>query len=143
MKEETQMPTKAQKSDNTPQGSALTAAEQPTTMKVDVKIGSIRQDGSVRAYASVNLNDCFVIRNVKVLDSTKGLFVAMPSFKAGNGEYKDICFPVTKEFREQLNNAVIEAYKQALTLSQQQKAADSPPFDQAPEQNSGIQMAGV
>ena len=113
---------------------------QSLPMKVDVKIGSIRPEGNVRAYASVNLNDCFAIRNVKVVDSSKGLFIAMPSYKAGNGEYKDICFPVTKEFREHLNNAVIDAYKQALTQSQQQKAADSPPFDQAPEQSSGMQM---
>lgn len=74
---------------------------QSLPMKVDVKIGSIRPEGNVRAYASVNLNDCFAIRNVKVVDSSKGLFIAMPSYKAGNGEYKDICFPVTKEFREQ------------------------------------------
>ena len=133
---------KAQKAANTGQEAAQTAAERPIPMKVDVKIGSIRPEGSVRAYASINLNDCFAIRNVKVMDSTKGLFVAMPSYKAGNGEYKDICFPVTKEFREQLNNAVIDAYKQALTQSQQQKAADSPPFEQ-PEQGSGIQMAGL
>lgn len=126
-----------------PQVPEQTSAEQPIPIKVDVKIGSIRPEGSVRAYASVNLNDCFAIRNVKVMDSTKGLFVAMPSYKAGNGEYKDICFPVTKEFREQLNNAVIDAYKQALTQSQQHKAADTPPFDQAPEQGSGVQMAGL
>ena len=124
------------------QSAANTAqeAEQLVPMKVDVKIGSIRPEGNVRAYASVNLNDCFAIRNVKVVDSSKGLFIAMPSYKAGNGEYKDICFPVTKEFREQLNNAVIDAYKQALTQNQQQKAADSPHFDQAPEQSSGMQM---
>lgn len=133
---------KAQKVVNNAQEAAQTAVEQPIPMKVDVKIGSIRPEGSVRAYASVNLNDCFAIRNVKVMDSTKGLFVAMPSYKAGSGEYKDICFPVTKEFREQLNNAVIDAYKQALTQSQQQKAADSPPFEQR-EQGSGIQMAGL
>lgn len=133
---------RAQKAENIPQETAQTATEQPIPMKVDVKIGSIRPEGSIRAYASVNLNDCFAIRNVKVMDSTKGLFVAMPSYKSGNGEYKDICFPVTKEFREQLNNAVIDAYKQALTQSQQQKAADSPPFEQ-PEQGSGIQMAGL
>lgn len=133
---------RAQKAENIPQETAQTATEQPIPIKVDVKIGSIRPEGSIRAYASVNLNDCFAIRNVKVMDSTKGLFVAMPSYKSGNGEYKDICFPVTKEFREQLNNAVIDAYKQALTQSQQQKAADSPPFEQ-PEQGSGIQMAGL
>jgi stage V sporulation protein G len=109
-------------------------------MKVDVKISSIRPEGNVRAYASINLNDCFAIRNVKVVDSSKGLFIAMPSYKAGNGEYKDICFPVTKEFREQLNNAVIDAYNQAITQSRQQKVEDSPSFDQAPEQSSGLQM---
>ncbi|WP_088224637.1 SpoVG family protein [Desulfosporosinus sp. FKB] len=122
------------------QESTQTADEQELPMKVDVKISSIRPEGSVRAYASVNLNDCFAIRNVKVVDSSKGLFIAMPSYKAGNGEYKDICFPVTKEFREQLNNAVIEAYNQALTQSRQQKAADTPSFDQALEQRSGMQM---
>lgn len=87
-------------------------------MKIDVKIGAIHPDGNVKAYASVNLNDCFAIRNVKIVDSTKGLFIAMPSYKAGNGEYKDICFPVTKEFREQLSEAVINAYQQALIQNQ-------------------------
>jgi len=137
---------KAQAAAKTPHESAQTAAEQPLPMKVDVKISSIRPEGNVRAYASINLNDCFAIRNVKVVDSSKGLFIAMPSYKAGNGEYKDICFPVTKEFREQLNNAVIDAYHKALTQSQsqnRQKAADTPPFEQAPEQGSGMRMAGL
>ncbi|MPM22377.1 putative septation protein SpoVG [bioreactor metagenome] len=121
------------------------AAEKALPTQVDVRISSIRPEGSVRAIASVNLNNCFAIRNVKVVESSKGLFVAMPSYKAGN-EYKDICFPVTKEFREQLNNAVLDAYKQALTQSQsqnQQKAADTPPFEQALEQNSGMQTRGM
>jgi stage V sporulation protein G len=131
---------KAQSAASTAQVLARAAAEQPMPMKVDVKISSIRPEGNVRAYASINLNDCFAIRNVKVEDSSKGLFIAMPSYKAGNGEYKDICFPVTKEFREQLNNAVIDAYNQAITQSRQQKVEDSPSFDQAPEQSSGLQM---
>ncbi|MCL6561123.1 MAG: SpoVG family protein [Firmicutes bacterium] len=137
---------KAQAAAKASQESTQTAAEQTLPMKVDVKISSIRPEGNVRAYASVNLNDCFAIRNVKVVDSSKGLFIAMPSYKAGNGEYKDICFPVTKEFREQLSYAVIDAYHQALAQSQsqnQQKAEDTPPFEQAPEQGSGIQMAGL
>lgn len=121
---------------------AQTAAEQPLPMKIDVKIGSIRPDGNVRAYASVNLNDCFAIRNVKIVDSTKGLFIAMPSYKAGNGEYKDICFPVTKEFREQLNQAVVDAYQQALTQSQTQGRQLMEQASQ-PEQQPGMQMAGL
>ncbi|WP_033165233.1 SpoVG family protein [Clostridium sp. KNHs205] len=121
---------------------AQTATEQPIPMKIDVKIGSIRPDGNVRAYASVNLNDCFAIRNVKIVDSTKGLFIAMPSYKAGNGEYKDICFPVTKEFREQLNQTVVDAYQQALTQSQTQGRQLMEQASQ-PEQQPGMQMAGL
>lgn len=122
--------------------SSQAIAEQPLPMKIDVKIGSIRPDGNVRAYASVNLNDCFAIRNVKIVDSTKGLFIAMPSYKAGNGEYKDICFPVTKEFREQLNQAVVDAYQQALTQSQTQGRQLMEQASQ-PEQQPGMQMAGL
>lgn len=111
---------------------------QPLPMKVDVKISSIRPEGNIRAYASINLNDCFAISNVKVVDSSKGLFIAMPSYKAGNGEYKDICFPVSKQFWEQLNNAVIDAYHQALAQSQQQGAIQV--ALEATEQSSDLRM---
>lgn len=87
------------------------SAETPP-MKVDVKIGSIMPSGAIRATASVNLNDCFAIRGIRLLESEKGMYIGMPSYKAGNGEYKDICFPVTAEFRKQLQEAVIEAYEQ-------------------------------
>ncbi len=58
----------------------------------------------------------------------------MPSYKAGNGEYKDICFPVTKEFREQLHSAVLTAYQQAIT--QNQAAAPN----QGEEQNAALKQ---
>jgi len=112
------------------------ATVQPLHMKVDVKIGSIRPNGSIRAIASVNLNGCFAVRNVKVMDSSKGLFVAMPSYKAGNGEYKDICFPVTAAFRQQLYDAVINAYYQTLSMNQNRVPAQ----DDLSKQTSGMQM---
>lgn len=119
-----------------------TVPENPAqSMQVDVKIGSIRPEGNVKAYASVNLNGCFAIRNVKVLESSKGLFVSMPSYRAGNGEYRDICFPVTKEFREQLNSAVLDAYHQALIQGQKEALKQQP--SEAPTQEAGMQMAGV
>jgi len=108
--------------------------EQSLPMKVDVKIASIRPTGSVRATASVNLNGCFAVRNVRITDSSKGLFVSMPSYKAGNGEYKDICFPVTAAFRQQLQNAVISAYQQALSQTQRHMK------DEVPEQASEMQI---
>jgi stage V sporulation protein G len=110
-------------------------------MKVDVKISSIRPEGSLKAIASVNLNDCFAIRNVKVMESSKGLFAAMPSYKAGNGEYKDICFPITKEFRQQFNDAVVNAYQQALTQNQHKGMTQTSPKE--PVQDSGMNMGGM
>ena len=70
----------------------------------------------------------FAVRGVKVMESSRGLFVSMPSYKAGNGEYKDICFPCTKEARMEFDNAVISAYRQALSqgMSQSRQSAPDP-----------------
>ncbi len=87
-------------------------------MKFDVKISSIRPDGAIKAYASVNLNQEIAITGIKIMEGSKGTFVAMPSYKTAKGEYKDICFPITKEAREQLNKAVLNAYEQALSQVQ-------------------------
>lgn len=86
----------------------------------DVKIQSIRPEGTLRATATVNINDAFAIRGIKLMEGSKGLFVSMPSYKAGNGEYKDICFPCTAEARKEFDHAVIGAYEQALTQGQNQ-----------------------
>jgi len=118
------MATKAQK--------ATTQSESPQQqtlpMQYDVRIHSLRLDGNCRAHASVNINGCFAVRGVKVMESSRGLFVSMPSYKAGNGEYKDICFPCTKEARMEFDNAVISAYRQALSqgMSQSRQSAPDP-----------------
>lgn len=106
----------------------------PSPSQFDVRIHSIRPEGSIRATASVNINGDFAVRNVKVVEGSKGLFVSTPQYKAGNGEYKDICFPVTKEARERFNAAVLGAYEQALTQNQSkaQKPEVSEPT-QSPE----------
>ncbi len=82
-------------------------------MQVDVKIHALHASGSVLADASVNLNGCFAIRGVKVVEGSSGPFVSMPSYKGKDG-YKDICFPCTKEFRQQFHQAVLDAYQQTL-----------------------------
>ena len=89
-------------------------------LQYDVKIQSIRPEGTLRATATVNINDAFAIRGIKLMEGSKGLFVSMPSFKAANGEYKDICFPCTAEARKEFDQAVIGAYEQALTQGQSQ-----------------------
>jgi stage V sporulation protein G len=102
--------------------------------KYDVKIHSIHSEGALRANASVNIYGDFAVRGVKVMEGTNGLFVSMPSYKAGNGEYKDICFPCTKEAKAEFDNAVISAYQQTLTQGQaraNQQEASTPSQDQS------------
>ncbi|MFR7960613.1 MAG: SpoVG family protein [Roseburia intestinalis] len=83
-----------------------------TPLQFDVRIQSIRPGDSIKGTASVNINGAFAIRGVKIIEGSNGLFVSMPSYKAGN-EYKDICFPITQECRKQLHEAVIGAYEQS------------------------------
>ena len=82
-------------------------------MQVDVKIHSLHASGPVLADASVNLNGCFAIRGVKVVEGSSGPFVSMPSSNGRDG-YKDICFPCTKEFHQQFHQAVLDSYQQSL-----------------------------
>ena len=100
-------------------------------MQVDVKIHSLHASGPVLADASVNLNGCFAVRGVKVVDGSNGPFVSMPSYKGRDG-YKDVCFPCTKEFHQQFHQAVLDAYQQTLTQIplRQQESQEAPP---APE----------
>lgn len=93
-------------------------------MELDVKIHALRTDGKVLANASVTLNGCFAVRGVKIMDGPKGPFVSMPSYKSG-GEYRDICFPCTKDFLQQFHQAVPDAYQQQLAQFQGQSQADS------------------
>lgn len=88
----------------------LTSQRETLPMQVDVKIHSLHASGPVLADASVNLNGCFAIRGVKVVEGSNGPFVSMPSYKGRDG-YKDICFPCTKEFRQQFHQAVLDAYQ--------------------------------
>lgn len=106
-------------------------------MKIDVRINSLTPDnGSIKAIASINFGDCIAVKGVKVMEGKNGLFVSMPSQKGKDGNYHDICFPITADFRNQLNNAVEQAYHQAITQVQEQKNVG---FTQA-EQNEAPAM---
>ncbi len=109
---------------------------------VDVKISSMYPSGSaggIRAYASATVDECLAIRGIKVIEGGRdGLFVAMPSRKTESG-YKEICFPVTKEFREQLHSAVLDAYQQTITQNQAPVEHQEQPESAQPD----MQMGGM
>lgn len=90
--------------------------------------------GKTLAYASVNIGDIFAVNGIRVMDGEKGIFAAMPSAKDRNGEYRDVCFPVTKELRQEINRVVMEAYEQALEKpSVREQISESSKNKEAPE----------
>ena len=81
----------------------------------EVRIRYVKKDDSkLKAVASITIDNCFVIHDIKVIDGTDGLFIAMPSRKTSDGEFKDIAHPLNTETRETLKNAILTAYSEAL-----------------------------
>ena len=76
----------------------------------DIRVRRIANEGKMKAVVSVTIDGEFVVHDIKAIDGDKGLFVAMPSRKASDGEYKDIAHPITSATRQLLQNAIIEAY---------------------------------
>ncbi len=96
-------------------------ADDPEEPDFVVRVTPFEREGSnLVGLASIVLDDSFSVGNVSVVEGKKGLFVAMPSYKAGNSGYRDVCFPVTKEFREKVNQAVLDAYQQAKEQAMQE-----------------------
>lgn len=85
---------------------------------IDVRVYPQNGRDNLLAFASVNIGGVFAVNDVRVMDSAKGKFVAMPSRKIskdGKTEYRDICFPTTKEMRTALQAAVLGAYEKAVS----------------------------
>ena len=80
----------------------------------DVRVRKVLSDGKMKAIVSVTLDDMFVIHDVKVVEGQNGLFVAMPSRKTPSGEFRDIAHPINSSAREIIQNAVLDAYAEAL-----------------------------
>ncbi|WP_297404740.1 septation regulator SpoVG [uncultured Cetobacterium sp.] len=83
----------------------------------DVRLRTVKNENELKlkAYADVTFEECFVIHGLKVIDGQKGMFVAMPSRKMPDGEYKDIAHPITPELRKDITDSVIEKYKETMT----------------------------
>ncbi len=99
-------------------------------MKIsDVKVRLIhKDDGRLRGVASVVIEDCFVVHDIKIIEGNDGTFIAMPSKKAPDGTYKDIAHPLNMDTRQQLSDTVLYAYNK--TLAEADTA--SGPTDDAP-----------
>lgn len=80
----------------------------------DVRIRRVEKEGRMKAVVSITLDDVFVVHDIKVIEGEKGLFIAMPSRKASDGEYRDIAHPINSETREQLQEMILRRYEEEL-----------------------------
>ena len=79
----------------------------------DVRVRKITKEGKMKAVVSITLDDEFVVHDIKVIEGEKGLFIAMPSKKATDGEYRDIAHPINSSTRENLQRVILESYEKA------------------------------
>ena len=80
----------------------------------DVRVRKITKEGKMKAVVSITLDDEFVVHDIKVIEGEKGLFIAMPSRKASDGEYRDIAHPINSGTREKIQSTILGRYEEAL-----------------------------
>lgn len=89
----------------------------------DVRLRLTHTDGRMRAIASITIDREFVVHDIRVIDGNNGMFVAMPSKRTPDGEFRDIAHPITSDTREKIQSAVLNEYQHA--------CAGDPSFEQA------------
>ena len=80
----------------------------------DVRVRRVAKEGKMKAVVSITIDEEFVVHDIKVIEGEKGLFIAMPSRKAPDGEYRDIAHPINSETRERIQGIILEKYEQVL-----------------------------
>ena len=80
----------------------------------DVRVRRVAKEGKMKAVVSITIDEEFVVHDIKVIEGEKGLFIAMPSRKATDGEYRDIAHPINSETREKIQGIILQKYEQEL-----------------------------
>ena len=87
----------------------------------DVRVRIVKNDTSkVKASASITIDDCFVVHDIKIIDGNDGYFMSMPSRKTPDGEFKDIVHPLNTETREKIRDLVLKAFEEAKAKQDQE-----------------------
>ena len=81
----------------------------------DVWVRKITKEGKLKAIVSITLDNEFVVHDIKVIEGEKGLFIAMPSKKASDGEYRDIAHPINSSTREMIQSVILDRYQTSLS----------------------------
>ena len=89
----------------------------------DVRVRKIEKEGKMKAIVSITIDNEFVVHDIKVIEGEKGLFIAMPSRKAADGEYRDIAHPINSGTRDMIQSVILNKYESAALESQQEELA--------------------
>ena len=88
----------------------------------DVRVRKVAKEGKLKAVVSITIDEEFVVHDIKVIEGEKGLFIAMPSKKALDGEYRDIAHPINSETRSELNDKILQKYQEILEETPEEEA---------------------
>ena len=80
----------------------------------DVRVRKVAKEGKMKAVVSITIDEEFVVHDIKVIEGEKGLFIAMPSRKATDGEYRDIAHPINSSTRDNIQTIILEKYQEAV-----------------------------
>ena len=81
----------------------------------DIRIRKVDKDGKMKAVVSITIDDAVVVHDIKIIEGEKGLFIAMPSRKASDGEYRDIAHPINSGTREKIQKMILDKYDEVLS----------------------------
>lgn len=90
----------------------------------DVRVRKINTEGKMKAVVSITIDDCFVIHDIKIIEGNNGRFIAMPSRKVGEGDFRDIAHPIQSETRQHLQDIIFKAYEESLREDQAELVVD-------------------
>ena len=80
----------------------------------DIRVRKVEKEGKMKAVASITIDDEFVVHDIKVIEGEKGLFIAMPSRKSADGEYRDIAHPLNSDTRDRLQQMILDRYRETV-----------------------------
>ena len=91
----------------------------------DVRVRKVAKEGELKAVVSITIDEEFVVHDIKVIEGEKGLFIAMPSKKSMDGEYRDIAHPINSGTRERIQSTILERYEQSLAEEDETAAEEA------------------
>ena len=89
----------------------------------DVRVRKVAKEGKMKAVVSITIDDEYVVHDIKVIEGEKGLFIAMPSRKAADGEYRDIAHPINSTTRDRIQTLILDKYQEVMNETDAQEEA--------------------